>query len=282
MTVRIFSVPYDSGHRDERMGAGPRRFLAAGLAERLAERGHAVSVRPIEARASFATEIGTAFELARTLAEGVRVAAREGAFPLVLSGNCNSALGAIAGLSDTPLGVVWCDAHGDFNTPDTTASGFLDGMALATLVGRCWRTLAARIPAFAVVPEERVVHVGGRDFDTEERRLLDGSQIVRVSPRAIRDHGVRAAILPVLSDLQERCTRVYLHVDLDVLDPDEAPANSYPAPGGLHVHELTELASELARTRALCGVGLAAYDPACDPEGRALQAGLHLVRTLFA
>src|SRR5206468_12877100 len=101
--------------------------------------------------------------------EGVRAARAQGRFPVVLSGNCGASLGVVGGLMQArggaaarPLGVVWMDAHGDFNTPDTSASGFLDGMSLAALVGRCWRALTLVTPGVAV-PEHHVLHLGGRD-----------------------------------------------------------------------------------------------------------------------
>ena len=94
----------------------------------------------------FLSEIGTAFELNRLLSKEVKAAVGDGMFPMVLSGNCNSCLGTIAGINSGQLGVVWFDAHGEFNTPETTQSGFLDGMPLAMATGRCWKTILKTIP----------------------------------------------------------------------------------------------------------------------------------------
>ena len=102
-----------------------------------------------EAQGSFRAEIQTAFELYRQLAERVCAARREGRFPLVLSDNCGSGIGTVAGVGTARLGVIWFDGHGDFNTPETTASGFLDGMGLAVVAGLCWKTLAASVPHFS-------------------------------------------------------------------------------------------------------------------------------------
>src|SRR4029450_3386719 len=147
MQITLFSVPYASGRRAERMGAGPLYLLKSGLAVRLEEEGHQVTIRSIDLPPDFrVTEIASAFELSAALAGGVAEAAKIGSFPLVLSGNCGpAALGCVGGLRSR-IKIFWFDAHGDFNTPETTRSGFLDGMALATVTGRCWSGLAGGVP----------------------------------------------------------------------------------------------------------------------------------------
>ncbi|HYO50535.1 MAG TPA: arginase family protein, partial [Chloroflexia bacterium] len=175
--VQIIAVPYDSGHRGLRMGKGPGHLLEHGLTDKLSAAGHDVSVQYVEAESTFTLEVGTSYELYRSLAGCVRVACEAGRFPLVLAGNCGSVLGTTAGVRPARLGVIWLDAHGDFNTPDTTTSGFLDGMALATATGRCWSALAATIPGFSPIPDANVIQVGVRDLDPAEKTLLDNSAI---------------------------------------------------------------------------------------------------------
>ncbi len=136
MDIDLLVVPYDSAHRGERMGAGPEALVAAGLPARLERLGHSVRTIVIEPpHDSWQAEIRTAFELASVLALAVRTARAEHRLPLILSGNCFVSLGVCAGLG-TESNVLWADAHADFNTPETTIGGFLDGMALATLTGR--------------------------------------------------------------------------------------------------------------------------------------------------
>src|SRR5262245_29752454 len=136
MDVQCILVPYDSGLRETRMGRGPEKLLE-GLGS-LPELG-VVEVERIEIAAKFPAETSGTFALAGLLAERVRQAVTLGRFPLVLSGNCFSAVGVLAGLSPDRTSVVWFDCHGDFNTPETTQSGFLDGMGLATALGCCWQ-----------------------------------------------------------------------------------------------------------------------------------------------
>ncbi len=231
MRIALIVVPYDSARRGERMGAGPLRLLDAGLEERLARAGHTVTVQVVEAPpTSWRAEIRTAFDLAASVADRVRAAAADGSHPLVLSGNCGpAALGCLAGLSAPPE-VFWFDAHGDFNTPETTVGGFLDGMALATAAGRCWRRLTAALPGFEPVPDESITLIGARDLDPLEAEALQQSAVRRVSVAALRRH------LPEAIRADRRAEQpAYLHLDLDVLDPREGRINSYAAPDGLTV-----------------------------------------------
>ncbi len=278
MRVALILIPYDSGRRGERLGAGPLRLLDAGLERRLSAAGHHVWVHIAEPPADlWRAEIGTAFALARAVAELVRQAAADGSFPVVLSGNCGPAAhGAVAGLGGAPA-VVWFDAHGDFNTPETTVGGFLDGMSLATLSGRCWSGLAAGVPGFRPVPEAAVALVGARDLDPLETESLAASGIRRVAAGS-----VRAELPAALAALRRVRTGAYLHLDLDVLDPSEGRANPYAAPGGL-IHEDLEWAiATTGGALPLQAAALTAYDPAGDTDGRVCEAALSLTLALVA
>src|SRR5215208_6459379 len=151
MNIDVLLVPYDSARRGERMGAGPEALVEGGLLAQLEGHGHDVRRTVVEpALGSWRAEIRTTFELAAALAIAIRATCTAGRFPIILAGNCSAALGVGAALpANTP--VLWMDAHADFNTPETTVGGFLDGMALAVLTGRCWRRLAEQIPGFVPV-----------------------------------------------------------------------------------------------------------------------------------
>jgi arginase len=128
MNICVFTVPYDSGHDRFRMGCGPDRLYESGLKPLLTRLGHNFEHEEITVADSHPAEIKTAFALCRTVAERVRAKQSEGYFPIVLSGNCNIAVGAISGCGCQNTGVIWFDAHGESTTPDTTSSGFMDGM----------------------------------------------------------------------------------------------------------------------------------------------------------
>jgi arginase len=121
------------------MGAGPEHLLSNGMEGVLAATGREIRSEVLQAKSPFRTEIATAFELFGMLAKRVYEATAKGSFPLVLSGNCNATVGVIAGLAGASpkekVGLIWFDGHADFNTPETTTSGFLDGMGLAIAVG---------------------------------------------------------------------------------------------------------------------------------------------------
>lgn len=213
-------------------------------------------------------EVARVFELDRRLARAVADARGRGAFPLVLAGNCVSCLGTTAGLSDgQDLGVVWLDAHADFDTPEDNLSGFTDVMGLSILTGGCWRALRETIPGFQAIDEDRVVLVGTRDLEPYQRHRLDASRIQVVPDAASTD-----ALDGPLDELRERVGRVYLHVDLDVLDSAVGRANPYSAPGGPDLDAVLEAISATFERFEVAAAALTAYDPRHDDGGRIAAA----------
>jgi arginase len=281
--VALVVVPYDSGHRGVRMGGGPQHLLEAGLGRALEEEGHAVRVIEIETTLEPAAEIAVTFDLARSIAAAVAEARAEGAFPLVLAGGCFSAIGTLAGLDPARAGVLWLDAHGDFNTPETTVSGFLDGMALAALTGRCWRGLVASVPGFAPISDQRLLLIGARDLDAPEEAMATALGIQRVAMTELGERGSRA---PTLRAKVERIAAMvdhfYIHVDLDVLDPSVARANQYAATGGLDVNAVGQVARMAAATAGISGASLTALDPAFDGDGDVARSAIAIARLLVA
>lgn len=276
MNLHLLAVPVDSGIPGWRMGAGPDRLLADGAADRLRAAGHDVSVERITLPSDApAPEVRAAFDLAARLAERVVAARSAGALPIVLAGNCISSLGTLAGLADADPAIVWLDAHADFNTPETTGSGMLDGMALATATGRCWHEMATRIPGFRPVPGARVCLVGTRDVDTAEDRLLGQSAATVLPPSDVSDR-----LSATLDDLRSRTETVYLHIDLDVLDPAEGTVNAFSAPDGLRLAQVVALIGELRARFRLGAVALTAYDPSYDADGRVSAAALAILEAV--
>ena len=266
MNVDVFAVPYDSGFRALRMGAGPARLLDGGVMDGAEERGARISVTTYDGPANMLrAEAQCAFDVQRWLAPRVTESRQRGNLSIVLSGNCMVSVGIVAGLRaasrKAPV-VCWFDAHGDFNTPETTESGFLDGMALAVLTGKCWTRAAQSVPGFRPMAEESVALFGTRDLDPLERTALNASEI----------HWRRTSRRPepsgdALLALRQRSGDVYLHVDLDSLDESEATVNPYSSAGGLTRARLVELVGEIASTFRVVGLAITAYDPSCDPIG---------------
>jgi arginase len=236
------------------MGAGPLH-LARALG---------VDAEEIQPRRAWRAEIATSFELYGELAARVHELREP---PLVLSGHCGATIGVAAGLGTEDLALVWFDAHGDYNSPDTTESGFLDGMCLSVLTGRSWKRLATSIPHFAPLDPRRVIHCGARDWTPGEREMLlaDGVRVARNASDASFD------------GLEGR--RILIHVDLDVIDPSFGRANHYAAEGGLSPDDVLAVIAAAARHAPLAGLVLASYDPSCDPEERIAAIAAHIVRS---
>ncbi|WP_448624918.1 arginase family protein [Geodermatophilus sp. URMC 64] len=280
--VRLLYVPYDSAVYDARMGAGPLALERGGAAGRLRERGHDVSEQVLEPASAWHAEVQTAFELQRAVADATDEAHRTGRLPLLLAGNCNATVAVLAGLSrpGRRLGLIWLDAHGDFNTPELTESGFLDGQALAMVVGRCWRAMTGTVGSFTPLPEDRVLLVGARDLDAAERTALEESGVGWLPPARARDDGAVAA---ALDDLAGRVDAVHVHVDLDVHYPDAvAPANQFAAADGLLADDVQRIVRQAADRMPVVAATLAAFDPACDDTGRMRETALDLLDLLAA
>jgi arginase len=280
MKIQIIQVPYDCGYKDVRQGRAPQYFLKNNLVRLLEEDGHRAGVVAIEAQSEFTLEIGTAFELNRLLSPAVSGAIAAGKLPLVLAGNCNSCLGSIAGINPDRLGVVWFDAHGEFNTPETTLSGFLDGMPLAIATGRCWKSVAGTIPGFAAVKDSNVILAGACDLDEEEQRQLAKSRINLIRSANRDDGEILESIEAALADLEDNLRGVYLHIDMDAFEITQGRANHYGATGGLSV-ELIESAIAAVKARfKIMAATVASFDPAGDTHGLFLQAGLRCIRKI--
>jgi arginase len=190
-----------------------------------------------------------------------------GAFPVLLASDCSICLTTLAAVArhEPDARFLWLDAHGDFNTPDTTPSGFLGGMCLAAACGR-WEAdeymfpaptsgrrsdeelaLRARYPA--PIDPARVVMAGVRDLDSGERAELDFAGIGTLPAGEVAE--------------RLRGERVYVHLDLDVLDPDVLPSQ-FPAPGGLSASGLQELLGELAAGATIVGLEVTAFEEPDD------------------
>lgn len=282
MTIAVFQVPFDSGHRARRMGCGPIHLVEQGALDLLRRIDPDVRLVPIESNSILPTEIGTAFELHRALAEAVAAAARNGSWPLVLAGNCNSAVGTVSGLqaahADGGTGVVWFDGHGDCNTPETFSGDFLDAMALSTLTGRCWQALCATVPGFRALPDDHVTLVGAHGADQGALAVLKASGIQHVVTADIFGNGAASALGPAL-DRMRSCgvTRVYLHLDLDVLDAAWARANQFAPKGGLLPDQLAACIDQVLKRFPVAATAIASYDPALDDSDLVQAAAFQLL-----
>ena len=282
MRLQIIKVPYDCGYKEKRQGLGPLRFFERNIDGQLEVDGHQVANSQIESRSDFPIEVMTAFELSRLLAAEISSAVENGVFPVVLSGNCNSCLGTIAGIGPENLGVVWFDAHGEFNTPETTLSGFLDGMPIAIATGRCWTSVAATIPGFQPVAEENLVLIGARDLDEEEQRQLEQSEINLIRTSGGQETEVIESLEAALTQLKERVNGIYLHIDMDAFEIGGGAANHYGASGGISPELMGKAIALVKEYAPIRGCVVASYDPEFDRDGRFVDAGIQSIRQIVA
>jgi arginase len=264
------------------MGTGPEKIIHSGLETALANAGHEVHLKSIKVESQFHTENWTSFSVIRELANQVCESRISNEFPLVLAGNCNTCIGTIAGVDTEKTGVIWLDAHGDINTPETTKSGFLDGMGLAMLTGKCWKCMLEQVDGFKPIDEAHILLAGARDLDENEKELLRDSRIRLAYYDQIRKNGVEQTISPLLESMRKGVDRVYFHIDLDVLDPMVAPANHFLVPGGLDIDDVLFIIRTVKEKFRVVAAAIAAYTPRFDEKGVTALAALRFAKELVS
>jgi arginase len=207
--------------------------------------------------------------LHRHLSALVAAGVGRGARPVSIAGDCCATIGVLAGLQQAGLdpAVVWLDAHGDFNTHDTTITGFLGGMPLAMITGRGEPAIGGSVGLRAVADAD-VFLCDARDLDPRERELLDSSGV-----HHLHDPAELPGALP-----PDR--PIYVHLDVDILDPADAPAMTYPVPGGPSLQSLISLGEALRASRRLAAVSVTTWDLATDRDGRTERACLSVLHAL--
>jgi arginase len=280
--LRLLIVPYHLGRERIGMGQGPDRLLEAGAVELAERQGLEVDVVEVHPDEDVHHEIGAAFAVMRAHAHAVASALEDGAFPLTLGGNCSCTISTVAALGDVPrLGVVWFDAHGDANTPDTTISGFFDGMPMAILAGWCWHNLATTIPGFQPVPERQLLLAAARAFDPDEQQLLEASGITVLHAQRMRTLAdVDGPFLSALDRLGGHVDRLHAHVDLDAIDLADGHANEFAAPNGPTLDALDAAVGHLVERTDVVAASLTSYNPDWDDTGDALRSGLRIFERL--
>ena len=205
----------------------------------------------------------------RSLATLVKETMRRGLRPVSIAGDCCSAIGVLAGLQRFEIDptLIWLDAHGDFNTWETTPSGFLGGMPLAMIVGRGEQTMTQAV-SLTTIEEKRVILTDGRDLDPGEQEAITDSEII---------------FLPDVKDLlslELPPGPIWVHFDTDTLTPDEAPAQNYPASGGPSSDLLRSVFERLAQSGQIAAVSVSTWNPNLDEDGQSKNICMSLLDEL--
>ncbi len=287
--LRIIGIPMDLGQSRRGVDMGPSALRYAGLSARLRRLGHevedtgdvAVPVRdtlPEEGGLAFLPAVRATCEL--VYAEGSRAVA-EGRIPLFVGGDHSIAIGTVGGVTaSSGSGLLWIDAHGDFNTPETSPTGNIHGMPLAALLGIGAPELVNLGRAGGKIDPANVVLLGARDLDPAEGKLIRQSGIGVFTMREIDERGIAVVVKEVLDRLGH-LARLHVSLDVDVLDPMVAPGVGTPVPGGLTYREAHLLMELLADSRLVGSIDVVEINPILDERNRTAEMAAGLIGSLL-
>ncbi len=288
MQIRVIGAPMDLGADRRGVDIGVSAIRYAGLNDRLRSLGHSVhdignlvipqpESQPIgNPKVKYLEPI---VQVSEELANIVASTLRAQEFPLVLGGDHSIALGSIAGVASVynNVGILWIDAHGDFNTHETTPSGNIHGMILAASAGLGHASLTHVCGWSPKIHTETIVIVGARDIDVKERGLLHANGIHVFTMSDIDQHGISVIMQKAVALAGQNNNGIHLSLDMDALDPKEAPGVGTPVRGGLSYRE-AHLAMELiADSGQLVAMDVVEVNPILDRENATALLAVELV-----
>ena len=294
--VTFIGVPLDLGAGRRGVDMGPSAFRLADIHDRIRELGYevddagdvGVSIRetrePGDPRLKYLAEIR---ETCEALRDRVEDALAAGSLPVVLGGDHSIAMGTIAGLSrfhrrtGARIGLVWFDAHGDMNTPETSPSGNIHGMPLAVALGFGEPTLTGLAGARPMVEPTCAAVVGLRDVDAAERSIIRESGIGAFTMRDVDERGMRAVMEEAIRRASAGTAGIHVSFDLDGMDPDYAPGVGTPSPGGLSYREAHLAMEMLADTGRVVSAELVEVNPILDKRNGTARMGVGLLASLL-
>ncbi|TRM11219.1 arginase [Lentibacillus cibarius] len=291
--MSIIGVPMDLGQNRRGVDMGPSAIRYAGVVERLENLGYHMNdlgdvpvSRPDgknEIQDGKLRNLKQVAESNQKLAELVDKEIVENHFPLILGGDHSIAIGSLAGAAKhfQNLGVIWYDAHGDLNSGDTSPSGNIHGMPLAVSIGIGHDKLTTILDYAPKVKPENIVIIGARSLDPGEKELIQEKGINVYSMHEIDRMGMSQVVTEAINYLRERTDGVHLSLDLDGLDPEEAPGVGTPVLGGLSYRE-SHLAMEmLAEADMITSAEFVEVNPILDDKNKTASQAVGLIGSLF-
>lgn len=286
--VSIIGVPLDLGAGHRGVDMGPSAIRIAGLQAKLRKLGHDVvdagdvacavpeTREPRDPKLRFLREIVESLE---SLADTVESVVRDGRFPIVLGGDHSIAMGTMAGLArvNPRQGLIYFDAHGDYNTPDTSPSGNIHGMPVSGILGVGDERLVNLGGVTPKALESNTVLIGLRDVDPAEAALLRASNIKCFTVRDIDEEGMAAIVRQAIDIASKGVDHVHCSFDLDVCDPRHAPGTGTPVQGGITLRE-AHLAMEILHDSGVCtSYEIAEMNPIRDERNRTGDLAVKLI-----
>lgn len=289
--ISVIGVPMDLGQSRRGVDMGPSAVRYAGMIERLENLDYIIKDLgdiqiPHQQEENPNEELHNLRRVAAAneeLAHAVDKEVSEGAFPLILGGDHSISVGSIAGIAKhyENLGVIWYDAHGDLNSADTSPSGNIHGMSLAVNLGIGHPSLTGILGDEPKVKPENVVIIGARCLDEGERELIKERGIKVFTMHDIDREGMPKIMEQAISYLKERTDGVHLSLDLDGLDPTEAPGVGTPVFGGLTYRESHVAMELLAQSKCITSAEFVEVNPILDDKNKTAEVAVGLMGSLF-
>jgi len=290
--IRIIGVPMDLGASRRGVDMGPSALRVAGLQSRLKQLGRQVEdsgnivvpqaeEQPYgEKKARYLEEIS---QTCKSLAEVIRKTLDEEMLPLVLGGDHSIAVGTVAGAAShfhkkgKRIGVIWLDAHGDMNTPESSPSGNVHGMPLASIVGSGPAELTGLSEVKPMAEARNVVLVGIRDLDAKERRFAKESGVHVFTMRDIDERGMRDVMAEALRFASDDTAGICISLDMDFIDPTDAPGVGTPVRGGVTYREAHLALEMIADSREMISFEVVEINPVIDLHNTTATLGVELI-----
>jgi arginase len=290
--VRIIGVPMDLGQSRRGVDMGPSALRGAGLQARIKQLGQTVEdignlevkqpeeMQVGEKRAKYLQEIA---ETCKDLAVTVEKSLSDGFLPLVLGGDHSIASGVAAGVAahyrkeKKEIGYIWLDAHGDMNTPESSPSGNVHGMPLATIMGYGPTELVDLMGFKPKAEPGNIVIVGARDLDAQERKIVKKSGIHVFTMRDIDERGMREVMADALKYAMDDTAGIAVSLDMDFVDPSDAPGVGTPVRGGVTYREAHLAMEMIADTESMLSLEVVEINPIIDEHNRTALLGVELV-----
>ncbi len=295
--IRVIGVPLDLGQSRRGVDMGPSAVRVAGLEARLEALGHIVedggniAVAIAETKAAGDPHAKYLKEIAKTCtahAELVVKTLEQGMTPLVLGGDHSVAAGTAAGVAefyrrrDEKIGLIWIDAHSDINTPDTSPSGNVHGMPLASILGIGPADLANIFGWSPKVDPENVVIVGVRDIDATEKENIRRSGVTEIyTMRDIDERGMRTVIEEALRTAGRGTAGYHISLDMDWIDPEDAPGVGTPVRGGATYREAHLAMEIIADHGRMTSFEIVEVNPVIDEHNRTADLAVELAMSVF-